>query len=203
MFLFSAILTDLLWADSVITTLLSLLWISNSSHPLTASLVVRCKESTCNAGDLGSIPGLGRSPGGGHGNPFQYSCLGNPYGQRSLMGCSSWDLKVFFEKTSKPSMRRVTLLPSSFWSTILLQLKESDTTEQLSMHARIFLQCLLQRRYLNPENNPAPFYNSEHLTGEATYPGSYLQRKLGKKEASIKNSGSLFRMQPVSPCLPF
>ena len=36
------------------------------------------KESTCNAGDLGSIPGLGRSPGGGHGNPLQYSCLENP-----------------------------------------------------------------------------------------------------------------------------
>ena len=36
------------------------------------------KESACNVGDLGSIPGLGRSPGGGHGNPFQYSCLGNP-----------------------------------------------------------------------------------------------------------------------------
>ena len=31
------------------------------------------KESTCNAGDLGSIPGLGRSPGGGHGNPLQNS----------------------------------------------------------------------------------------------------------------------------------
>ena len=36
------------------------------------------KESTCNAGDLGLIPGLGRSPGGGHGNPLQYSCLENP-----------------------------------------------------------------------------------------------------------------------------
>ena len=35
------------------------------------------KESTCNAGDLGSIPGLRRSPGGGHGNPLQYSCLEN------------------------------------------------------------------------------------------------------------------------------
>ena len=33
---------------------------------------------TCNAGDLGSIPGSGRSSGGGHGNPLQYSCLGNP-----------------------------------------------------------------------------------------------------------------------------
>ena len=36
------------------------------------------KESTCSAGDLGLIPGLGRSPGGGHGNPLQCSCLENP-----------------------------------------------------------------------------------------------------------------------------
>ena len=33
------------------------------------------KESACNAGDSGLIPGVGRSPGGGQGNPFQYSCL--------------------------------------------------------------------------------------------------------------------------------
>ena len=36
------------------------------------------KESACNAGDLGLIPGLGRSPGEGNGNPLQYSCLENP-----------------------------------------------------------------------------------------------------------------------------
>ena len=36
------------------------------------------KESTCNARDLGLIPGLGRSHGGGHGNPLQQSCLENP-----------------------------------------------------------------------------------------------------------------------------
>ena len=36
------------------------------------------KESACNVGDLGSIPGLGRSAGGGHSNPLQYSCLENP-----------------------------------------------------------------------------------------------------------------------------
>ena len=36
------------------------------------------KESACNARDLGSIPGLGKSPGEGNGNPIQYSCLGNP-----------------------------------------------------------------------------------------------------------------------------
>ena len=51
------------------------------------------KESACNAGDMGSIPGLGRSPGGGHGTPLQYSCLENPHGQRSLVGFSPWGHK--------------------------------------------------------------------------------------------------------------
>ena len=36
------------------------------------------RESACNVGDLSLIPGLGRCPGGGHGNPLQYSCLENP-----------------------------------------------------------------------------------------------------------------------------
>ena len=36
------------------------------------------KESTCNVGDVGSIPGLRRSPGDGNGHPLQCSCLGNP-----------------------------------------------------------------------------------------------------------------------------
>ena len=36
------------------------------------------KESVCNVGGLGLIPGLGRSPGGGHGNPLHYSCLETP-----------------------------------------------------------------------------------------------------------------------------
>ena len=43
--------------------------------------------------DLGSIHGLGRSPGGGHGNPLQDSCLENPHGQRSLVDCSPWGHK--------------------------------------------------------------------------------------------------------------
>ena len=47
-----------------------------------------CKESTCNAGHLSSIPGLGRPPEGGHGNPLQYFYLENLHGQSSLMGYS-------------------------------------------------------------------------------------------------------------------
>ena len=51
------------------------------------------KDSTCNVGDLGLISGLGRSPGGRHGNPLQDSCLENPCGQRSLAGYSPWGNK--------------------------------------------------------------------------------------------------------------
>ena len=47
------------------------------------------KESTCNVEDLSSIPGLGRSPGGGHGNPLQDSCLHNSHGQRILVSYSA------------------------------------------------------------------------------------------------------------------
>ena len=46
------------------------------------------KESTCNAGDLGLIPGLGRSHAGGLGNPLQYSCLENP------LGIGAWQATV-------------------------------------------------------------------------------------------------------------
>ena len=54
------------------------------------------KEPAANTGDIrdtGLIPGSGRSPGGGHGNPLQFSCLENSHGQRSLVGYSPWSLK--------------------------------------------------------------------------------------------------------------
>ena len=56
-------------------------------------MVLVVKNSLANVGDIrdtGSIPGSGRSPGGGHGNPPLYSCLENPHGQRSLEGYRPW-----------------------------------------------------------------------------------------------------------------
>ena len=50
------------------------------------------KESTCNVGDVGLIPGSGRSPGGGHGNLLQYSCLENP------MDSGDWQAMVHASK---------------------------------------------------------------------------------------------------------
>ena len=62
------------------------------------------KESACNAGDPGLIPGLGRFPGEGNGNPLQYSCLENPMewilavsspGQNTGVGCQSLLQRIF------------------------------------------------------------------------------------------------------------
>ena len=64
------------------------------------------KESACNVGDLGLIPGLGRSPGEGHGNPLQYSCLENLHGERSLVGYSPWGHKEL-DTTEQLSMKGV------------------------------------------------------------------------------------------------
>ena len=75
--------------------------------PLGLPCWLRGKESACNAGgvgDMGSIPGLGSSPGGGHGNPMPVFLSGESHGQRSLADYSPWCCK------------------------------ESDTTDALSTH---------------------------------------------------------------------
>ena len=71
------------------------------------------KESTCKAGDLGSVPGLGASPEEENGSPLQYSCLGNPMGiSVALVGYRPWGRK------------------------------ESETTEQLTHPHVVYLQYL-------------------------------------------------------------
>ena len=57
---------------------------------MTSLVAQMAKNYTCNAGDQGSIPRLGRLPGGGHGNQLQYSFLENPHGQA---GYSPWGHK--------------------------------------------------------------------------------------------------------------
>ena len=62
------------------------------------------KASACSAGDLGSIPGLGRSPGEGNGNPLQYSCLENP------MDRGAWRATVHGVAKSRTRLSNFTLL---------------------------------------------------------------------------------------------
>ena len=76
------------------------------------------KESPCNAGDLSSIPGLGRSPRGGHGSPFQYSYLENPHGQGSLTGNSSQGHKETQLKQLSKHAHMCVSKPLTVWITI-------------------------------------------------------------------------------------
>ena len=62
------------------------------------------KESACNAGDLGSVPGLGTSPGEGNGNPLQYPCLENP------MERGAWQATVYGIAKSQTQMSNFHLL---------------------------------------------------------------------------------------------
>ena len=84
----------------------------------------RYKESTCNAGDLGSIPGLGRSPGEGNGNPLRYSCPENHMDggarQVTVHGAAivrrDWTTQAHHTTVFKKGPLELMQLPSSGWS---------------------------------------------------------------------------------------
>ena len=85
------------------------------------------KESTCNSGNPGSIPGPGRSPGEGNSNPLQYSCLENPMdwwatvhgASKSQTWLSNWALSAFLN-----SHQVMLLLRTTFW-------KRRNTSEKV------------------------------------------------------------------------
>ena len=60
------------------------------------------KESACSAGDLGSIPGSGRSPGEGNGNLLQYSCLENPMDRGVWQATAHGVARVAHDLATKP-----------------------------------------------------------------------------------------------------
>ena len=75
------------------------------------------KKSACNVGNLGSIPGLERPPGGGHDNPLEYSCLENPHGQRSLVGYNPWgrkELAMSVRLSTQHSVKHASRSPYSY-----------------------------------------------------------------------------------------
>ena len=89
------------------------------------------KESTCNAGDLGSIHGSGRSCGGGNGYPLQYSCLDNPMVRGAWQGYSPWGCKESetaeatktFTHMSEPERESPALMMILFWGQSRVKVK--------------------------------------------------------------------------------
>ena len=126
------------------------------------------KESAYNTGNTSLIPGLGRSPGGGHGNPFQCSCLENP--MDTVLG--------LFPKGSKStgfSLKPATFFLSSynlclsawlalFFSSLSLQLIPTSKTSALTRSTSLshYLSSLLLLHSALP-NHTTPCSQREHL----------------------------------------
>ena len=127
------------------------------------------KESACTVGDLGLIPGLGRSPGGGHGNPLQYSCLENPHAQ-SLAGYSPWDSPgqntgvgshslsqgIFPTQGSNPG------LPHCRW--ILYQLSPQGSPKCMGLGQKFSLTIRTGKHYLWPQSRSSAIYHGNFVS---------------------------------------
>ena len=102
------------------------------------------KASACNAGDLGSIPGSGRSPGEGDGNPLQYSCLENP------MDVGAWSAIVHGVAKSRTWLSHFTSLHFKgekqnamilrMYHRSYIRMEEEKVTCSLVVRERIFMQ---------------------------------------------------------------
>ena len=139
-----------------------LLWASLVAQ-WTSLVAQMVKASACNAGDPGSIPGLGRLPGEGNGNPIQYSCLENPTDGGAWRIClqsgrpefDSWFGKIPLEKgkATHSSILAWRILYSP-WG-----LKESDMTEQTSLHFNMAFKSL---HFKAPRNQMSVVAPSSH-----------------------------------------
>ena len=99
------------------------------------------KASVCNAGDLGSIPGLGRSPREGNGNPLQYSCLENP------MDGGAWWATVHGVAKSQTWLSEwldlnVVLRKATWYGFSLIKFTMSCSVTSRDLSWRLFLVCL-------------------------------------------------------------
>ena len=106
---------------------------------------------------LGSIPGLRRSPGGGHGNPLWDSCLENPHGQKSLVGYSPWESqRVGHDLATKNSMLLLLLLLLSHFSSVWL-----CATPQTAAHQAPPSLRLSRQEHWGGLPFPSPMHESE------------------------------------------
>ena len=102
----------------------------------------KVKASACNAGDLGSIPGSGRSPGEGNGNPLQCSCLENPMDGGAWLGTvtksqtrlSNFTFKITADGDCSHEIKRRLLLGRKIMTNLYSLLKSRDITLSTKVH---------------------------------------------------------------------
>ena len=133
------------------------------------------KGSTCSAGDLDSIPGLGRFPGGGHGNPLQYSCLENRHGQRSLVGYSPWGCKES-DTTERRTLSRSLSAGRATWSRALF-----ISPLCLSMQLTSLSSCCVPRYHTGPNNIAVISYLWAHILARKTAIKGIIQQFVIKR----------------------
>ena len=131
------------------------------AHTAGASLVPQSlknppamQETACNAGDGGSIPGSGRSPGEGHGNPLQYSCLENPMDRGAWWATVHGVPRARQDLASKPPPHDPRIFPSSclfshfFGNCCLCTLSPVPPNSFIAMHS-LHLFLLISRKVGN------------------------------------------------------
>ena len=96
------------------------------------------KKSACNAGDVGLIPGLGKSPAEGSGNPLQYSCLGNPIDRGAWGPTVHGDARVRHDLATKPPPPPVFTLFIN-WYCLLLRDEMVGWRHQLNGHESVLV----------------------------------------------------------------
>ena len=109
------------------------------THKYGLPLWLSSKESTCNAGDVGSISGLGRSLGGGYGNPVQYSCLGNP------MDGGAWRATVRTVTKSWTRWKQLSMHACKYMYTIYLCIKINTYTNSCTFYMHV---CICMYLYV-------------------------------------------------------
>ena len=131
----------LLWPSEVASTYGWVL-LNPRYSPRASQVALVVKNLPANAGDIrdvGSIPGLGRSPGGGHVNPLQYSCLENP------MDRGAWQAAVPRVTKSRRWLKQLSMCMHSWFTVLCLFLLYSKVT-QLSICIDIFFHILFHYR---------------------------------------------------------
>ena len=104
------------------------------------------KNSPANAGDAGLIPGLGKSPEGGNGSPFQYSCLGNPMDRRTWQATAHEVTKSWTQLSTHAQHYICEYIPKHYSCELQNNLVNHISNGSIPLF--FFRKCLLNEEYL-------------------------------------------------------